>query len=78
MPKKTVLDDPVASRIVKEDFSMFIWKGDDKFIIVYPVDNDIKFNFNRTHPEKLTSKETSSGDSMDAAGKICRLSLLTA
>lgn len=69
IPKKTIIEDPIASRIVNPSFRMFAWKSADKQIIVYPVDFDTQYNFNCTHPAELSSAETS-GDDQGTADAI--------
>ena len=69
MPKKPVLEDPVASQSVNDDFRMVSWRGNNKAIIVYPVDYDRQFNFNCTHPEELSRAATEGGDIAEAVSK---------
>lgn len=69
MPKKSILEDPVASQLVNDEFRMFSFRGNDKAIIVYPVDYDRQFNFNCTHPEELSRAATEGGDIAEAVGK---------
>ncbi|KAK5178166.1 hypothetical protein LTR44_009472 [Exophiala sp. CCFEE 6388] len=66
IPKKPVLEDPRASQIVSDDFRMVSMRGNDRAIIVYPVDYDTQFNFTCTHPEKLSRAATEGGDLAEA------------
>jgi hypothetical protein len=69
MPKKPVLEDPLASQIVSDDFRMFSMRGNDKAIIAYPVDFDRQFNLVCTHPEELSRAATEGGDIAETVGK---------
>lgn len=44
------------SAVVDDDDShMFSWKGNDKRILVYPVDYDRQFNVTCTYPSNLST-----------------------
>ena len=68
VPKSITQNDSVMSPAVKDDVRMFSWKGNDKRIIVYPVDYDQQFNVVCTYPSNLSIKQTSNDNSAAVIG----------
>lgn len=52
--------------MINDNFRMFTWKGEGKRIVVYPVDFDKQYNFNCTHPEEMSRRETSGDENGNA------------
>jgi hypothetical protein len=69
IPTSAALNDPVASRVISDDFRMFTFNGDQKRIIAYAVDYAQQLNFNCTHPVEMSSQQTSGGENADAIGE---------
>ena len=57
------------SAAVEDDVHMISWKGNNKRILVYPVDYDQQFNVTCTYPSDLSNKQTSNDSSATAVGK---------
>ena len=68
VPKSTAQNDSVMSPAVKDDVHMISWKGNNKRILVYPVDYDQQFNVTCTYPSNLSIKQTSSDNSAAVIG----------
>ena len=68
LPKSVAQSDNIISGAVEDDVHMISWKGDDKRILVYPVDYDRQFNVTCTYPSKLSSKQTCNDDSAAIVG----------
>lgn len=57
------------STVVNDDDShMFSWKGNDKRILVHPVDDDRQINVTCTYPSNLSTKQTSNNNSAAVVG----------
>ena len=69
LSKSVVQNDPIMSSLVDENSRMFTWAGNDKRILVYPVDFDRQYNLTCTHPEGLSDKETLNDDIASKIGK---------
>ena len=68
LPKSIVQSDSIASAAVEDNVHMFSWKGNEKRILVYPVDYDRPFNITCTYPSSLADRQTSEGNSATAVG----------
>lgn len=68
VPCQAIRDDPITSHIIDDKFRLSGWRADDRLVIGYVVDRGRQFNLVCTHPEELSSSETSSGDD---AEKTC-------
>lgn len=56
LSKSVAKEDSIMSAVVDDDDShMFSWKGNDKRILVYPVDYDRQFNVTCTYPSNLST-----------------------
>ena len=69
VPKSTAQNDSVMSPAVKDDVHMISWKGNNKRLLVYPVDYDQQFNVTCTYPSNLSIKQTSGDNSAAVVGK---------
>ena len=68
VPKSIAQNDSVMSPAVKDDVHMISWKGNNKRILVYPVDYDQQFNVTCTYPSNFSIKQTSNDNSATAVG----------
>ncbi|KAI1378635.1 FAD/NAD(P)-binding domain-containing protein [Hypoxylon crocopeplum] len=73
--KQDILDDPMASHVINDEFPLVGWRNAEKVIVCYVVDNGRQANMVCTHPEALSSRETSSGDDADKTGYNQRITL---
>lgn len=69
LPKSVAQSDSIMSTIVKDDVHMMSWKGNDKRILLYPVDYDKQFNVVCTYPSELSNQQTSNNDSAAVFGR---------
>lgn len=56
------------SEAIEDDVHMISWKGNNKRILVYPVDYDRQFNVTCTYPSNLSSRQTSDNNSAAVIG----------
>lgn len=56
------------SGAIEDDVHMISWKGNNKRILVYPVDHDRQFNVTCTYPSNLSSRQTSNNNSAAVIG----------
>lgn len=68
LSKSVVQNDSIMSTIVDEDSHMFSWKGNNKRILVYPVDYDQQYNITCTYPSNFSSEQTSNNNSAAIVG----------
>ena len=68
VPKSIAQNDNVMSPAVKDDVHMISWKGNDKRILVYPVDYDQQFNVTCTYPSNVSIKQISNDNSAATVG----------
>lgn len=68
VPKAQLDNDPVMASVVSDNARRFSWRGDNKRILVYPVDYDRQYNVTCTHPEALCDNEASNPDDGAAVG----------
>lgn len=68
LPKSVVQDNIIISSVVEDDVYMFSWKGNDKRILVYPVDYDRHFKVTCTYPSHLSDQQTSNNHSAAVVG----------
>lgn len=68
VPKAIAQNDSVMSPAVRDDVHMISWKGNNKRILVYPVDYDQQFNVVCTYPSSLSIKQTSNESSAADVG----------
>ncbi len=68
LPKSVAQNDDIMSPAVSNDVHMISWKGDDKRILVYPVDYDQQFNVTCTYPSDLSNQQTSNNNSAVVVG----------
>jgi 2-polyprenyl-6-methoxyphenol hydroxylase-like FAD-dependent oxidoreductase len=74
--KERLQNDDVMAPLVHGDCHMFNWKGNDKRILVYPVDFDRQFNVTCTHPMELSDQEVQDEGSAAAVGELLSSILL--
>ena len=74
IPKSIAQNDSVMSPAVKDDIHMISWKGNNKRILVYPVDFDQQFNVTCTYPSNTSNKQISNDNSAAAVGMYKALS----
>ena len=55
IPKSVMKRDQIMSNMVDNDAHMFSWKGEDKRILVYPVDYDQQYSVTCTYPSSLSN-----------------------
>lgn len=77
VPKETLQKDKVMAPLIHGDCHMFSWKGNDKRILVYPVDFDRLFNVTITHPRELSDQEIRDDGSAAAVGASFPFTLST-
>lgn len=63
LPVSNVQSDSIASAAVEDNVHMFSCKGNEKRILVYPVDYDRQFNITCAYPCSLADRQTSKGKS---------------
>lgn len=68
LPKSVAQNDGIMSSAVSNDVHMISWKGNDKRILVYPVDYDQQFNVTCTYPSDLSNQQTSNNGSAAVVG----------
>lgn len=68
LPKALARNDSIMSAAMSDDIHMYSWKGNEKRILMYPVDYDTKFNLVATFPSKLLNQQASNDDSATAVG----------
>lgn len=68
LSKSVAQSDSIMSGAIEDDVHMISWKGLDKRILMYPVDNDRQFNVTCTYPSNLSSRQTSNNDSTAVIG----------
>lgn len=68
LPESNVQSDSIASAAVEDNVHMFSWKGNEKRILVYPVDYDRQFNITCAYPSSLADRQTPEGKSATAIG----------
>ncbi|KAI4865004.1 FAD/NAD(P)-binding domain-containing protein [Hypoxylon rubiginosum] len=78
VPCQAIRDDPITSHIIDDKFRLSGWRADDRLVIGYVVDRGRQFNLVCTHPEELSSSETSSGDDAEKTSYNQKISLETA
>ena len=70
LPKSVAQSDSIMSPAVEDDVHMISWKGNDKRILVYPVDFDQQFNVTCTYPSSLFNRQTSNDSAAVVGMKI--------
>ena len=73
LPKSVAQNDGIMSSAVSNDVHMIFCKGNDKQIVVYPVDYDQQFNVTCTYPSDLSSQQTSNNNSAAVVGTVTRV-----
>ncbi|KAL8693269.1 MAG: hypothetical protein Q9218_001870 [Villophora microphyllina] len=68
--------DKLMSSIISNDTHFMSWGGDDRRILVYPVNYDKQFNITCTHPKEMSEKEGAGGEAA-AVGKLRRVAKTT-
>ena len=68
IPKDVAQNDSVMKSVFTTNARFVCWSGQNKRILVYPVDYDRQYNITCTHPQELSDKDTS-GDDAAAVGK---------
>ncbi|CAF9940061.1 MAG: hypothetical protein ALECFALPRED_008417 [Alectoria fallacina] len=78
LSKSVVQNDSIMSTMVDEDSHMFSWKGNNKRILVYPVDYDQQYNITCTYPSNFSSEQTSNKNSAAVVAYNQKISFDTA
>jgi hypothetical protein len=66
--RENVQNDPEISTVFTDNARLVTWAGDDKRILVYPVDYGKSYNITCTHLEKLSDTETRIDEDADICG----------
>ena len=68
LQESIVQSDRIASAAVEDNVHMFSCKGNERRILVYPVDYELQFNITCAYPSSLADRQTSEGNSATAVG----------
>ena len=68
IPTALARSDKIMSAAMSDDVHMYSWKGNQKRILMYPVDYDTQFNLTATFPSKLFNQQASNENSATVVG----------
>ena len=68
LPTALARSDKIMSATMSDDVCMYSWKGNEKRILMYPVDYDTQFNLTATFPTKLLNQQASNENSATVVG----------
>ncbi|KAI0178789.1 FAD/NAD(P)-binding domain-containing protein [Hypoxylon sp. FL1284] len=72
---QAIRDDPITSNVINDKCGLVAWRAEDRLAVGYVTDEGKQFNLVCTHPEALSSSETSSGDDAEKTEYNQKISL---